>query len=47
MGSGIYHTALNALLMGPISVTMSVLMMLVILNGEYRISEESHKNDVG
>ena len=47
MGSGIFHTSLNALLMGSISVDVVFLMMLVLLNGEYRISEQSHNNDVG
>ena len=39
MGSRICHPALNALLVGYISVYLVVLMMLVILNGEYSISE--------
>ena len=47
MGSGIYHTALNAITMGQISVDVLVWMMLVLLNGEYRIAEEPHINDVG
>ena len=47
MVSGIYHTALNALLMGSVSVDVVVLMKLVLLNGKYMISEESHNNDVG
>ena len=47
MGSGICHTALNALLMGSISVDVVVCVKLVLLNGEYRIAEESHNNDVG
>ena len=47
MGSGIWHTALNAVMMGSISVDVLIWMMLVTLNGEYRIAEESHKNDVG
>ena len=38
MGSGIYYTSLNALLMGSITVDVVVEMMLVLLNGEYRIS---------
>ena len=38
MGSVICHTALNALLMGSISVYVVVLMMLVLLNGDYRIA---------
>ena len=32
---------------GSIPVDMVVLMMLVLLNVEYKISEESHNNDVG
>ena len=40
LGSLICHTALNVVLMGYISVGVVVLMMLVLLNGEYRISEE-------
>ena len=39
MGSGICHTALNALLMGSISVDVVVWIMLVLLNGEGRIAE--------
>ena len=42
MGSGIFQTSLNALLVGSISVDVVVWMKLVLLNGEYRISEESH-----
>ena len=33
--------------MGEISVDVVIWMMLVLLNGEYRIDEESHNNDVG
>ena len=47
MGSGICHTALNALLMGSISVDVVVFMKFFLLNGKYRIAEESHNNDVG
>ena len=47
MGSGICHTELNALLMGSISVDVVVCVKLVLLNGKYRIDEESHNNDVG
>ena len=46
MGSGICHTELNSLLMGSISVDVVVCVKLVLFNGEYRISEESHNNDV-
>ena len=47
MISDICRTALNALFMGSISVDVVFWMMLVILNGEYRIAEEYHINDVG
>ena len=47
MGSVICHKAMNALLTGSISVDAVVWMMLVLLNGDYRIAEESHNNDVG
>ena len=47
MASGICHTALNALLMGSISFDVVFCVKLVLLNGKYRISEESHNNDVG
>ena len=47
MGSGICQAALNALLMGSISVDVLFCMKLVILNGEYSIAEEFHNNDVG
>ena len=47
MGSGICHTSLNSVMMGSISVDVVVWMMLILLNGENRISEESHSNDVG
>ena len=45
--SGICHTALNAMLMGSISVYVVVFIRLVLLNGEYSIAEESHNNDLG
>ena len=47
MGYRIFHTALNALMMGSISVDVVVLMVLFLLNGDYIIAEESHNNDVG
>ena len=47
MGSGICHTALDALLMGSISVDVVACVKLVLLNGEYRIAEESYNNDLG
>ena len=47
MGSGIFHTALNAMLMRSISVDVVVCVKLVLLNGECRVAEESHTNDVG
>ena len=47
MGSGIFRTALNAVLMGSISVSVVVLIMFVLINGKYSIAEESHNNGVG
>ena len=38
---------MNALLVGSISVDVVAWMVLVLLNGEYMIDEESHNNYVG
>ena len=47
VGVVICHISLNELLMVSISVDVVVWMKLVLLNGEYSITEEFHNNDVG